>query len=440
MSDVLLSSGIGNQSSSIILDIGTQSIRIGYGGDDLPKTIVPTCIGIPNKDVDVIDSNRFGNSIFPLKPWEKRDYIEVLHPFQYNIQEKTIDINEEYLTKIIQELSLSQKFTNNTSSYSTRHNYIFEPFDDRISGHTLVIPIHSISNPSHSTKLAEIAFERLEVTSLFTSKRPVLSCFACGRTSGIVVDIGASASNVSCVQDGHCIQGSIQEYPVAGDFLDNEIYKKIHGKVNIVPEFGIFKSGNDNVASNYHVPLENVDESYLNWGIMHVIREIKHSNLFFPNTQNSNDNNEFHLPDGSIIDTTSIRNTIPNLLFKSGSSNQGYPGIVQMVLNSIIETSNINKEMSNITSSIILAGGTTLISGFDSKLHQGIIDQKPSVIFNNSVRPAPRIVASPRASERLASAWIGASILSSLGTFPQFTVSKRDYQEFGPNIINKKCP
>lgn len=386
MSDLIFNSGIGNQSSSIILDIGTQSIRIGYGGDDLPKTIVPTCIGIPNKNVDVIDSNKFNNTIFPLKPWEKRDYIEVLHPFQYNVQEKTIDINEEYLTKIIQELSSLQKFTNSTSSYSTRHNYIFEPFDDRINGHTLLIPIHSISNPNHSIKLAEIAFEKLEVASLFTSRRPVLSCFACGRTSGVVIDIGASASNVSCVQDGYCIQGSIQEYPIAGDFLDNEIYKKIHSKVSIIPEFGIFKSGDNEAASEYHVPLTNVDESYLNWGTMHIIREIKHSKLFFPNTQNTiNDNNEFHLPDGSVIDTTPIRNTIPNLLFKSGSSNQGYPGIVQMVLNSIIETSNINKEMSNITSSIILAGGTTLISGFDAKLHQGIIDQKSSVIFSNSV-------------------------------------------------------
>ncbi|KAL5370490.1 hypothetical protein CPHLJ_1g2480 [Cryptosporidium parvum] len=438
MSDMILSSGIGSQSSSIILDIGTQSIRAGYGGDDLPRSVVPTCIGIPNKEVDLIDSNRLCNTIFPLKPWEKRDYIEVLHPLQYNIQEKAIEFNEEYLTKIIQELSLSQKFTNSTSSFLTKHNYIFEPLDDRMNGQTLLIPIHSTSNPNNSIKLAEIAFEKLEVASLFTSRRPVLSCFACGRTSGIVVDIGASVSNVSCVQDGHCIQGSIQEYPVAGDFLDNEIYKKIH-KVNIIPEFGIFKNEDKNGASEYHVPLTNVDESYLTWGIMHVIREIKHSSLFFPNP-NSNNENEFHLPDGNVIDTTSIRNSIPNLLFKSGNSNQGYPGIVQMVINSITETSNINKEISSITSSIILAGGTTLINGFDAKLHQGIIDQRPSVIFNNSTCPAPRIVASPRASERLASAWIGASILSSLGTFPQFTVSKRDYQEFGPNIINKKCP
>lgn len=386
MSDLLLSPGIGGQSSCIILDIGTQSIRVGYGGDDLPKSILPTCIGVPNKEVDVLDSNKFGNIVFPLKPWEKRDYIEVLHPFQYNSQEKTIDINEDYFVKMIQEISSPQRFTNNVSNYSTRHNYIFEPFDDKMSGHSLVIPIHPTLSPSHSEKISEIAFEKLEVSSLFTSRKPVLSCFSCGRTSGVVVDIGASTSNVSCVQDGHCIQKSIQEYPVAGDFLDNEIYKKIH-KANIVPEFVVFHSEDNGETSNLHVPLTNVDDSYLNWGIMHVIREIKHSSLFFPNTQSSasENSNEFRLPDGNIIDTTSIRNTIPNLLFKSINSSQGYPGIVQMVLNSICETSNITKEISSITSSIVLSGGTTLISGFETKLHQGIIDQKSFMVLGNSV-------------------------------------------------------
>ncbi|KAJ1610925.1 hypothetical protein OJ253_1009 [Cryptosporidium canis] len=426
MSDVLLSPGIGGQSSSIILDIGTQSIRVGYGGDDLPKSIVPTCIGVPNQDVDVLDPNRFGNTVFPLKPWEKRDHIEVFYPFQYNNQQKTIDIHDEYLIKMIQEISLPQKFTNCNSAYSTRHNYIFEPLDEKISGHSLVIPIHPISNPNHSEKISEIAFEKLEVSSLFTSRRPVLSCFSCGRTSGIVVDIGASASNVSCIQDGHCIQKSIQDYPVAGDFLDNEIYKKIHSKTNIIPEFGVFKSGDRTGASSYCVPLTNVDTSYLNWGIMHIIREIKHACLYFPNTSTpTNEGSEFQLPDGSVIDTTPIRNSIPNLLFKSINSSQGYPGIIQMIVNSVNETLSINKEISNITSSIILSGGTTLISGFESKLHQGIVDQKSSAISSNSPFPVPRIVASPRAPERLASAWIGASILSSLGTFHQFTVSKR---------------
>ncbi|KAH8740413.1 hypothetical protein FG386_002925 [Cryptosporidium ryanae] len=383
MSNVALNSGIGG--SCIILDIGTQSIRIGNGGEDLPKCIVPNCVGISSGEVDNSDSN-YGNILFPLKPWEKRDYIEVIAPFTYNLREKTIEINEEYLSRLLQDISVPQKYTNIPFSFSSTHNYIFEPFEDRISGHSLFLPIHSTFNQSHSGKLAEIAFEKLEVSSLFLSRRSVLSCFSCGRTSGIVVDIGASFSNVSCVQDGHCIQNSIQEYSIAGDFLDNEIYKKIHNKVDIIPEFGVaIDSGSKDSNKKVSIPLFNVDNSYLNWGIMHVVRSLKHSCLSFSNNNSEAQNTIFTLPDGNTIDTSSIRNSIPNLLFKNNNHNsQSYPGLIQMIVNSISEISNSIKDISSIASSIVLAGGTTLISGFDSKLYQNIVDQK-NQLLNNQV-------------------------------------------------------
>ncbi|KAH7646993.1 hypothetical protein FG379_002684 [Cryptosporidium bovis] len=380
MSDAALNSGTGN--FCIILDIGTQSIRIGYGGEDLPKCIVPNCIGISNGDVENNEFN-YGNIVFPLKPWEKRDYIEVINPFTYNLREKTIEMNEEYLVRLLQDISVPQKYTNIPFSFSSTHNYIFEPFEDKISGHSLFLPIHSISNQGHIGKLAEIAFEKLEVSSLFLSRRPVLSCFSCGRTSGIVVDIGASSSNVSCVQDGHCIQNSIQEYSIAGDFLDNEIYKKIHNKVDIIPEFGVVIDSGSKDGNKVPIPLFNVDESYLNWGVMHIVRNLKHSCLSFYNNSETQ-NTVFTLPDGNIIDTSSIRNTIPNLLFKTNNNNgQSYPGLIQMIINSISEVSNSIKDISSIASSIVLAGGTTLINGFDSKLYQNIVDQKNQI--NNQV-------------------------------------------------------
>ncbi|KAK6587827.1 hypothetical protein RS030_81368 [Cryptosporidium xiaoi] len=380
MSDATLNSGTGN--FCIILDIGTQSIRIGYGGEDLPKCIVPNCIGISNGDVENNEFN-YGNIVFPLKPWEKRDYIEVINPFTYNLREKTIEMNEEYLVRLLQDISVPQKYTNIPFSFSSTHNYIFEPFEDKISGHSLFLPIHSISNQGHIGKLAEIAFEKLEVSSLFLSRRPVLSCFSCGRTSGIVVDIGASSSNVSCVQDGHCIQNSIQEYSIAGDFLDNEIYKKVHNKVDIIPEFGVVIDSGSKDGNKVPIPLFNVDESYLNWGVMHIVRNLKHSCLSFYNNSETQ-NTVFTLPDGNIIDTSSIRNTIPNLLFKTNNNNaQSYPGLIQMIINSISEVSNSIKDISSIASSIVLAGGTTLINGFDSKLYQNIVDQKNQI--NNQV-------------------------------------------------------
>jgi len=49
-------------------------------------------------------------------------------------------------------------------------------------------------------------------------------------------------------------------------------------------------------------------------------------------------------------------------------------------------------------------------------------------------------VSSPNISERAICSWLGGSILGSLGTFQDMWISKRDYEEFGAAIVNRKCP
>ena len=49
-------------------------------------------------------------------------------------------------------------------------------------------------------------------------------------------------------------------------------------------------------------------------------------------------------------------------------------------------------------------------------------------------------VTSPNISERAICSWLGGSILGSLGTFQDMWISKKDYEEFGAAIVNRKCP
>jgi len=49
-------------------------------------------------------------------------------------------------------------------------------------------------------------------------------------------------------------------------------------------------------------------------------------------------------------------------------------------------------------------------------------------------------VTSPNVSERAICSWLGGSILGSLGTFQDMWISRKDYEEFGAAIVNRKCP
>jgi hypothetical protein len=45
-------------------------------------------------------------------------------------------------------------------------------------------------------------FERFKSPALFVAKDSVLSAFACGKTTALVVDVGAEVTTVAPVQDG----------------------------------------------------------------------------------------------------------------------------------------------------------------------------------------------------------------------------------------------
>ena len=46
---------------------------------------------------------------------------------------------------------------------------------------------------------------------------------------------------------------------------------------------------------------------------------------------------------------------------------------------------------------------------------------------------------SPSVDDLRLTAWIGGSILASLTTFRQTCITKQEYEEWGPRIVNTKC-
>ena len=125
---------------------------------------------------------------------------------------------------------------------------------------------------------------------------------------------------------------------------------------------------------------------------------------------------EFILPDGNIVELGDEIYEIPESLFN--------PNIIDVqsesLPNAIIESINrcdisTRKELFN---NIILGGGNTFIKGFETRLKSEIdgIKKRSCGIIN--------------LEERKYSAWIGASVISSLSNFNKKWISKSDYSKY----------
>ena len=61
----------------------------------------------------------------------------------------------------------------------------------------LLIAEKSYNPLKNRNKLSELLFEKCKCPALFLSKDSVLSCYSYGKTTGVVLDVGASGAVVS---------------------------------------------------------------------------------------------------------------------------------------------------------------------------------------------------------------------------------------------------
>ena len=85
----------------------------------------------------------------------------------------------------------------------------------------------------------------------------------------------------------------------------------------------------------------------------------------------------------------------------------------------------------SLLNNVILTGAGSLIE----KLHDRLASDLQALFPN----PKVRVMANPSSVERKYGAWIGGSVLGSLGTFHQMWVSKAEYAEYGAQIVEKRC-
>lgn len=81
----------------------------------------------------------------------------------------------------------------------------------------------------------------------------------------------------------------------------------------------------------------------------------------------------------------------------------------------------------NLANNIVITGGSSLIQGLTDRINQDLSTMMPGLKI--------RLYAPGNLTERNYSAWVGGSILASLGTFHQLWISKREYDEVGPDKL-----
>ena len=107
-------------------------------------------------------------------------------------------------------------------------------------------------------------------------------------------------------------------------------------------------------------------------------------------------------------------------------SDETIPSLCHRALNSVdVDT------RTPLLGNVILTGAGSLIEKFPERLQADL-----QALYPN---PRVRVIANSSSVERKYGAWIGGSVLASLGTFHQMWISKEEYAEFGAGLVEKRC-
>jgi len=134
----------------------------------------------------------------------------------------------------------------------------------------------------------------------------------------------------------------------------------------------------------------------------------------------------YEVPDGQVITIGNERFRCPEAMFQPSFLGMESSGIHETTYNSIMKC-DVDIRI-DLYGNVVLSGGTTMFPGFADRMQKELSALAPSTMKIKII-----------ASETKYSAWIGGSILASLPTFLQMWISKEEYDESGPAIINRKC-
>uniref|UniRef100_A0A915AUE1 Actin-like protein 6A n=2 Tax=Parascaris TaxID=6254 RepID=A0A915AUE1_PARUN len=270
--------------------------------------------------------------------------------------------------------------------------------------------------------------------------------FANGRTAGLILDSGASQTSAVPVYDGYCVSHAVVRSPIGGDLIAEQCRIMCEEqKIEIVPAYKIASKlvVNENEPSVW-TPKKNLPEvtkSFDEYMRKQVFEDLAVSVLQCCDTPIDVEfaeklpSSPFCFPCGFSREFQADRVKIPEGLFDLNYLKNVVPSSL-MTVSQIAATSCGMCDIDirpTLYSNLMVTGGNSLIMGFTERLNHDLAHKCPPTI-------KLRVNSAPTPMERRFGAWIGGSILASLGAFQQMWVSRAEYDDTGKTLVEKKCP
>eukprot|EP00761_Pharyngomonas_kirbyi_P014290 gb/GECH01014320.1/.p1 GENE.gb/GECH01014320.1/~~gb/GECH01014320.1/.p1 ORF type:complete len:382 (+),score=107.41 gb/GECH01014320.1/:1-1146(+) len=379
-----------DSNTAIVIDNGTSTLKIGFGGEEQPAALVPTYVGVQRG----LENNKKG----------------------------TVYCGKEGLKKIKENQSLDEIITlqqpiqngavKDWAAMEDLWDHCYDVLGVNQQQHPLMMTANAYSAISDRRKMTEMMFETFGVPQFYVAVPGYLSLYASGDNTGIVVESGDGCTNIVPVSDGILIPSQIQQFPVTGRHITDYLLNLL------VRERGYM-----------FAPAQE----------RKIARRIKHTMCYASDSyaddliglkkspQSFEQDLELHTGENVVLSGECFKSVEP--YFQPGILGmEGDGGLAGAVYNCINNSDQSIRKF--LYGNIVLGGDSLQFPGMAERLNIDMLryTEKHTGNVDVHVHEANQY-----------SAWKGGSILSCLPEVESAWISKKDYEEEGSRIVQRKC-
>ncbi|KAJ3338327.1 Actin-like 6A [Gonapodya sp. JEL0774] len=434
----------GDDVSAIIFDAGSSWTRAGWSGEDMPRSVFSSSVGVGSDQPPGPPHNWFSNSDDMLidgafsrrRPKDLKYAVGDLATSSWKPNQEIVNPFKEGLV-------------NDWDAYEQLIDHaLYDLLRANPAEHPLLFSEPVWNTRDLREKVTELMFEAYNVPAFFLVKDAVLTAFAHGKTTALVVNSGATTTNVVPVYEGYAIKKALTKQPIGGDFLSHQgrllLQERFH--IQMTPQYLVKRKAFVDPGKQPEPILHERSKTSNSFHRYHVLRTVNDwketvcqvSEVpFQEEILSGRPSKSYEFPDGYNnafgVDRFRIPEIVfdPKLAFPDPENPLPADAVgIQTLVQSSVQACDPDMRAA-MYSSILLTGGNTCFHGFPDRLSNELTRIAPG--------PKVRVQAAGSNAERRFSPWIGGSILSSLGTFHQLWISKQEYDENGKQFVEKRC-